>query len=44
LIFGKKVNAYYIDILTNPFEHMYFEEMKKEKVKELKGKKKNKKN
>jgi hypothetical protein len=40
LIFGKKVDACYIDVLTNPFEHIYFEGTEREKVEELKRRKK----
>ena len=40
LIFGKKVDACYIDVLMNPFEHIQFEGTEKEKVEELKRRKK----
>ena len=40
LIFGKKVDTYYVNILTNPFEHIEFEGTEKEKVEELKRRKK----
>ena len=40
LIFGKKIDACYVDVLTNPFEHIQFERMEKEKVEELKRRKK----
>ena|SRR6266540_2766504 len=40
LIFGRKVDACYIDVLMNLFEHIQFEEMEKEKVEELKRRKK----
>ncbi len=40
LIFGKKVDACYVDILTDPFEHIQFEETEREKVEELKRREK----
>ncbi len=40
LIFRKKVDIRYIDVFTNPFEHIQFEGMEKEKVEELKRRKK----
>ncbi|CAB4494102.1 unnamed protein product [Rhizophagus irregularis] len=41
LIFGKQVNAQYVDTLTNPFENVQFEGTDKEKGEELKDKKNN---
>src|SRR5581483_1412713 len=40
LIFGKKVDACYVDVLTNPFKNVHFEGMEKEKSEELKRKRK----
>ena len=40
LIFGKKVDAYYVDILTDLFKHIQFEGTEREKVEELKRREK----
>src|SRR5439155_14169600 len=43
LIFGKKVDACYVDVHTNPFEHIQFEGTEREKIEELKRREKDQK-
>ena len=44
LIFRKKVDACYINVLMNPFEHIQFKGTEREKIEELKRRKKEQKN